>query len=205
MPITGLQSRTPKLVPHDTGRAGRDDAVRCQGSNRQLTLNVTIRTWETRLTDGNAETAHRRSDRVVRKPQTRPARAVMQITDVVIDDRKARQLEEAHLKGCTTCSPVPREDALPVASRCADGRRLAQLAAHAKRVAPARRERQMQEEDLADKAAQARRRLRRTSWESTDRDVRETDARRSWRPAGDEPLGAPPVPLKRLRPERPSR
>ncbi|MGW3269058.1 hypothetical protein [Streptomyces sp. NPDC001056] len=80
VPITGLQTKQPKLVPHDTGRAGKDAAVRCRlGSNRLITVDVTARKWEERLTDGNSETVHRRKTTVRRKPKTAVAPAVSQI------------------------------------------------------------------------------------------------------------------------------
>lgn len=79
VPITGIQAKKPKLVPHDTGRAGRDAAVRCQGSNRLVTVDVRVTRWAERLVDGHAETAHRRRTTVRRKPRVAPAPAVSQI------------------------------------------------------------------------------------------------------------------------------
>jgi hypothetical protein len=143
VPITGLQSRKPKLVPHDTGRAGKDAAVRCRlGSNRLITVDVTVRTWQERLEDGHAETGHRRPTTVRRKPKTAVAPAVSQI---------AVQKQPA--------------DAEP-----GDSRPLWLL--------------------------------RKKQWASTESAVRDADTRRAQMPAGDAPLGAPPVPLKTLHPER---
>ncbi|WP_309032060.1 hypothetical protein [Streptomyces alfalfae] len=80
VPITGLQTKRPKVVPHDTGRAGKDGAVRCRlGSNRLVTVDVTVRKWEERLTDGNSETVHRRRTTVRRRPKDAVAPAVSQI------------------------------------------------------------------------------------------------------------------------------
>ncbi|MDQ0605530.1 hypothetical protein QF037_009963 [Streptomyces canus] len=79
VPITGFQASKPKLVPHDTGRAGKDAAVRCQGSNRLVTVDVTVKKWQQRLEAGHAETGHRRRTTVRRKPQIAPAPAVSQI------------------------------------------------------------------------------------------------------------------------------
>ncbi|MET8724117.1 hypothetical protein [Streptomyces misionensis] len=80
VPITGLQTKQPKVVPHDTGRAGKDLAVRCRlGSNRLVTVDVTVRQWEERLTDGQSETVHRRRTTVRRKPKIAVAPAVSQI------------------------------------------------------------------------------------------------------------------------------
>ncbi|MFI0742691.1 hypothetical protein ACH4PU_32115 [Streptomyces sp. NPDC021100] len=80
VPITGLQTKSPKVVPHDTGRTWKDAAVRCRlGSNRLVNVDVKVRQWEERLTDGNLETVHRRRTTVRRKPQVAPAPAVSQI------------------------------------------------------------------------------------------------------------------------------
>ncbi|MGW8882420.1 hypothetical protein, partial [Streptomyces mirabilis] len=183
VPITGLQTRKPKLVPHDTGRAGKDPAVRCDlGSNRLVTVDITIRQWQERLEDGHAETGHRRSSRVVRKPQARPAPAVMQIVAGTVDDKTARKLDEAHVRGCSTCSV--RDDkgrtlrAVEFASRCADGRRLAQLAAHTKRLAPARRKAQMAEEDWNHRRAWALRLLHERQWNQHAKQVGDADLQR---------------------------
>jgi hypothetical protein len=57
VPITGLQTKNPKVVPHDTGRAGKDAAVRCRlGSNRLVTVDVTVQKWVQRLTAGATAT-----------------------------------------------------------------------------------------------------------------------------------------------------
>jgi hypothetical protein len=80
VPITGLQTKKPKVVPHDTGRAGKDAAVRCRlGSNRLITVDVTVKKWQQGLENGHAETGHRRKTTVRRKPRVSPALAVSQI------------------------------------------------------------------------------------------------------------------------------
>ncbi|MGW7620765.1 hypothetical protein ACWGLG_34010 [Streptomyces antimycoticus] len=79
VPITGIQTKKPKLVPHDTGRAGKDAAVRCRGSNRLITVDVKVKKWQERLEDGHAETVHRRPTTVLRKPKVTVASAVSQI------------------------------------------------------------------------------------------------------------------------------
>ncbi|WP_432003961.1 hypothetical protein [Streptomyces sioyaensis] len=145
VPITGIQAKKQKLVPHDTGRAGKDAAVRCQGSNRLVNVNVTFEEWQERLEDGGAETASRRRTTVLRKPKVQPAPAVSQIA--------AQKQAPADESG--------------------DGRQLWLL--------------------------------REMKWASTESTVRETDTRRAQMPAGDAPLGAPPVPLKTLHPKRRTR
>ncbi|MFJ8028449.1 hypothetical protein [Streptomyces sp. NPDC096311] len=80
VPITGLQTHKPKVVPHDTGLANKDASVRCRlGSNRLVTVDVTVKKWQERLEDGNSETVHRRKTTVLRKPKVAPAPAVSQI------------------------------------------------------------------------------------------------------------------------------
>ncbi|MFE9222496.1 hypothetical protein ACFYN3_40135 [Streptomyces lavendulae] len=80
VPITGLRSTAPKVVPHDTGRTGKDAAVRCRlGSNRLVTVDVSLKRWQEHLEDGHAETGHRRKTTVRRKPKVMVAPAVSQI------------------------------------------------------------------------------------------------------------------------------
>ncbi|MDV9189776.1 hypothetical protein R6L23_16395 [Streptomyces sp. SR27] len=80
VPITGLQTKKPKVVPHDTGRAFEAPAIPCRlGSNRLITVDVTVRTWQERLEDGHAETGHRRRTSVRRKPKAAVAPAISQI------------------------------------------------------------------------------------------------------------------------------
>ncbi|GGU61075.1 hypothetical protein [Streptomyces lavendofoliae] len=144
VPITGIQTKKPKLVPHDTGRAFEAPAVRCRlGSNRLITVDVTARAWQERLEDGHAETGHRRRTTVRRKPKVAVAPAVSQIA--------ARKQ--------TTTVDQP-----------GNGRREWQL--------------------------------RKEQWAATESAVRDADTRRAQLPAGAAPLGAPPVPLKTLHPER---
>ncbi|MET9986188.1 hypothetical protein [Streptomyces rochei] len=144
VPITGLRSTAPKVSPHDTGRAGRDAAVRCRlGSNRLVLVDVTVRKWEERLTDGHAETVHRRRTTVRRKPKVAVAPAVSQIA---------------------------AQKQTPTADESGDGRPLW--------------------------------RLRKEQWAATESAVRDADTRRAQLPAGDAPLGAPPVPQTTLHPER---
>ncbi|MFE0489181.1 hypothetical protein [Streptomyces griseoaurantiacus] len=144
VPITGLGTKKPKVVPHDTGCAGKSPTVRCRlGSNRLVTADVTVRKWQERLEDGHAETGHRRKTTVLRKPKTAVAPAVSQIA----------------VQKQTLAHEGP-----------GDGRPLWLL--------------------------------REMKWASTESAVRDADTRRAQMPAGDAPLGAPPVPLTTLHPER---
>jgi hypothetical protein len=148
VPITGIKAGKQKLVPHDTGVAGKDAAVRCQGSNRLVSVDVPFEVWQKRLEDGSAETASRRPTTVLRKPKVAPAPAVSQI---------AAQKQ-------TVAETEDEPD---------DGRPLWLL--------------------------------REMKWASTESAVREADTRRAQRPAGDAPLGSPPVPLTTLHPKHPAR
>ncbi|MFJ2094683.1 hypothetical protein ACIOEW_36320 [Streptomyces sp. NPDC087901] len=145
VPITGLQTKKPKVVPHDTGLAGTAPAVRCRlGSNRLVTIDVTVKKWQERLEDGNSETVHRRKTTVLRRPKVAPASAVSQI---------------AAQKQTATTDDEP-----------GNGRPLWLL--------------------------------REMKWASTESAVRDADTRRAQLPDSEAPLGAPPVPLKTLRPQR---
>ncbi|MFJ3817776.1 hypothetical protein [Streptomyces sp. NPDC090056] len=145
VPITGLGTKTTKVVPHDSNRAGMSPAVRCRlGSNRLITVDVTVRTWQERLEDGHAETGHRRRTTVRRKPKVAVAPAVSQI---------------AAQKQALTDNGTGRPGW----------------------------------------------RLRKKQWAKVEPAVRNTDTRRAQLPAGDALLGAPPVPLKTLHPQRPAR
>ncbi|WCD91138.1 hypothetical protein KPP03845_200099 (plasmid) [Streptomyces xanthophaeus] len=144
VPITGLGTKTPKVVPHDTGLAGKAPAVRCRlGSNRLVTVNVTVRKWQERLEDGHAETGHRRKSSVRRKPKAAVAPAVSQIA--------------------------------------------------------AQKQASADDERSNDRPLWLQ---RREQWSATESAVRDADTRRAQLPHGATPLGAPPVPLKTLRPER---
>ncbi|MEU4800185.1 hypothetical protein [Streptomyces sp. NPDC023327] len=144
VPITGIRSTAPKVVPHDTGHTWKEAAVRCRlGSNRLVTLDVTVKAWQERLEDGHAETGHRRKTTVQRKPKVAVAPAISQIAA-----QKQAPADDEH----------------------GDGRPMWLL--------------------------------REMKWASTESAVRDADTRRAQLPAGAAPLGAPPVPLKKLTPGR---
>lgn len=182
VPISTPHSSRPKLVPHHTEKAGTEDPVRCPGSHRLVTVNLNVEQWFRRLEEGLTQTDGRRSTRVIRKPRAGSAPAVMQIVAETVDDKTARKLDEAHVKGCSTCSV--RDDtgrilrAVDIASRCADGRRLAQLAAHTKRLAPARRKAQVDREDWNDRRAWGLRLLHEQQWSQHAKTVGDTDRQR---------------------------
>ncbi|MEU4506823.1 hypothetical protein [Streptomyces sp. NPDC024089] len=183
VPISTPHSSRPKLVPHHTARAGTEDPVRCPGSHRLVTVNLTVDQWFQRLEEGLTQTNGRRSTRVIRKPKTGSAPAVMQIVRDTVDDKTARRLDEAHVRGCSTCSVKDDKGnilrAADLASRCTDGRRLAQLAAHTKRLAPARRKAQMDREDWNDRHAWGLRLLHEQQWDQHAKKVGDADLQRT--------------------------
>ncbi|MER6441282.1 hypothetical protein ABT275_33595 [Streptomyces sp. NPDC001185] len=182
VPISAAHSARPKLVPHHTERAGSEDPVRCPGSHRIVSVDITVDQWFQRLEEGLTQTGGRRSTRVLRKPKAGSAPAVMQIVGGTMDDKTARKLDEAHVRGCSACSV--RDDkgtvlrAADLTARCADGRRLAQLAAHTKRLAPARRKAQMDREDFNDRRAWGLRLLHEQQWSRHATAVGDADAQR---------------------------
>ncbi len=182
VPINEPHSSRPKLVPHHTEKAGTDDPIRCPGSHRLVTVNLTVDQWFQRLEEGLTQTNGRRSTRVIRKPKAGSAPAVMQIVGGTVDDKTARKLDEAHVRGCSTCSIKDDKGnllrAADLTSRCTDGRRLAQLAAHTKRLAPARRKAQMDREDWNDRRAWGLRLLHEQQWQNVSEPVADADLRR---------------------------
>jgi hypothetical protein len=73
VPITGMQSKTQKLVPHHTGKAGVAAAIHCRSSNRRIDWDMTIPEWHQALTDAITEASSRQATAVLPKafsPQT---------------------------------------------------------------------------------------------------------------------------------------
>ncbi|MFB6427725.1 hypothetical protein ACFCXC_23815 [Streptomyces microflavus] len=67
VPVTGMQSRTQKLVPHHTGRADVAAAIRCRSSNRLIAWDMTIPEWHKALTDAVKEASSRQATTVLPK------------------------------------------------------------------------------------------------------------------------------------------
>lgn len=73
VPITGMQSKIQKLVPHHTGKAGVAAAIHCRSSNRRVEFDMTIPEWRQALTDAVKDSSSRRATAVLPKafsPQT---------------------------------------------------------------------------------------------------------------------------------------
>lgn len=135
VPITGIKAKKQKLVPHDTGVAGKDAAVRCQGSNRLVSVDVAFEVWQKRLEDGGAETAGRRSARQHYKPLPAPAKPVTKMTPAPANAGGALIAYREHLKKCRNSSKAGRCSG---SHRCADGARLAALYEELMRTQPLR-------------------------------------------------------------------
>ncbi|BAC75240.1 hypothetical protein AQJ43_37215 [Streptomyces avermitilis] len=73
VPVTGMQSKVQKLVPHHIGKAEEADAIRCRSSNRRIEWDMTIPEWRQALADAVTEASSRQSTTVLPKafsPQT---------------------------------------------------------------------------------------------------------------------------------------
>ncbi|MFD9787796.1 hypothetical protein ACFWYX_28125 [[Kitasatospora] papulosa] len=73
VPITGMQSKVQKLVPHHIGKAHVAAAVHCRSSNRRIEFDITIFEWRHALTDAATEASSRQATAVLPKafsPQT---------------------------------------------------------------------------------------------------------------------------------------
>lgn len=67
VPVTGMQSKLQKLVPHHTGKAGVAVAIRCRSSNRRIEWDMTIPEWHQALTDAVKEAGSRQPTAVLPK------------------------------------------------------------------------------------------------------------------------------------------
>ncbi|MEU4898212.1 hypothetical protein AB0B12_37890 [Streptomyces sp. NPDC044780] len=171
VPITGIQAKIQKLVPHDAGTAGEDESIRCKGSNRRVDVDVAFEAWWQRLEDGVAETDGRRSNRVTRKPQAAVAPAVTQIVAPLLDAKAALKLYRAHRQGCPVCKQVGH-------TRCTEGGRLAHLYLHKVRTEPARRAAFTLREKWGERRERGLWMLRELQWASTVAAVRRADIQR---------------------------
>ncbi|CAO0834050.1 hypothetical protein SMICM17S_06280 [Streptomyces microflavus] len=96
--------------------------------------------------------------------------ALARSTPAIRSPSTASSTQSSHVAICTTCSLAE--------SRCADGRRLAHLAAHTQRTAPLRRQRQTEQEEQADQRAWALRLLRDQQWDRVAGRVHQADQQR---------------------------
>ncbi|MGW3563549.1 hypothetical protein ACWDSL_06550 [Streptomyces sp. NPDC000941] len=147
VPITGIQARIQKLVPHHAGTAGEDEAIRCTlGSNRRVIVDVPYEVWWRRLEDGGVEAAGCRSARQHYKPLPAPAKPVAKMTPAPMNADDALTAYREHLNKCRTSSATGRCGGT---RRCADGARLAALYEQLKRTQK-HRDRERREEARVD-------------------------------------------------------
>ncbi|MFF3127851.1 hypothetical protein ACFVRD_37425 [Streptomyces sp. NPDC057908] len=83
VPITGIQSKVQKLVPHHTGKAGVAAAIHCRGSNRRIDFDMTLAEWRQALADAITEASSRQATAVLPK-------AFSQATDRTLRARAER-------------------------------------------------------------------------------------------------------------------
>lgn len=67
VPITGMQSKVQKLVPHHAGEAGVAAAIHCRSSNRRVLFDMTMPEWRQALADAVTEVSSRRATVVLPK------------------------------------------------------------------------------------------------------------------------------------------
>ncbi|GAA2523848.1 hypothetical protein [Streptomyces longisporus] len=135
VPITGLNAKKQKLVPHDTGVAGKDPAVRCQGSNRLISVDVLVKEWQGQMETGGPEANGRRSARQHYKPLPAPAKPVTKMAPEPETADDALTAYREHLKKCRNSNAAGHCGGT---HRCADGTRLAKLYEQLKRAEPIR-------------------------------------------------------------------
>ncbi|MFF5407903.1 hypothetical protein ACFY8K_34185 [Streptomyces misionensis] len=205
VPITGMLG-TPKLAPHHTGRANTAEPRRCTaGTNRQVTIDVEVDAWRTTLIEAVPTTASRRATKVLPKPKVKPAPAASQITPAPLSAEQVRRAFRQHQQRCLACKgEVAGRDGQPLP--CRDGERLAVTFLRLHRQEPKRRvvrEFFARERRRFDRRYAAAAPAKRTSeWAAVLPKVKDADTRRAQLPNGDTPLGARPVPITTLHPER---
>ncbi|MFM9812819.1 hypothetical protein ACKI16_30430 [Streptomyces scabiei] len=139
VPITGAQSRHPKLVPHHTAPAGTPGAVRCEdGSLRRVRLDLTLGEWQHRLGEAITANASRRRTPVRRKPKTPPVPATTQVVPTPISADMVRRAFRAHQAECNACQGTATDRDGNVLA-CPDGLRLAGTYLRLLRQEPERR------------------------------------------------------------------
>ncbi|MFC8201726.1 hypothetical protein ACFUTV_41055 [Streptomyces sp. NPDC057298] len=110
-PITGVLSKTPKLVPHHTGKAKSPNPRRCSSTNRLVNLDLAAGEWRTKLMETNPSTKSRRTNRVNRKPSTTAAPPVSQFRTAPRESQfrlsslleAARTAVAQHRTSCPAC------------------------------------------------------------------------------------------------------
>jgi len=202
-PITGVQGKTPKLVPHHTERAGTPTPRRCCGSDRQVDIDIAVGEWCTALVEAVPGTKSRRATKVLPKPKTAQAPAASQIKSAALSAEAIRQAFWQHQKQCPACrGEVSGRDGRPLS--CRDGERLAVTFLRLPRQEQKRRvvrEFFARERARFDRQYAAAAPAKRTAeWAAVLPAVQATDAQRAQLPVGDAPTEGPSVPMTTLHP-----
>ncbi|MEU6071401.1 hypothetical protein ABZ864_44935 [Streptomyces sp. NPDC047082] len=199
-PITGPTSTAPKLVPHHRGRAGTSEPHRCVGSLRRVEIDVDVADWGREVAAAEATATGRRSSRVNRKPLASVPTPVHRMASVpgpsarlLAEQARARAGVDRHRSDCSTCRTGQ--------ARCPVGRQLEIRLLHTD--ASVRLAHEQHESALRAAAAPAIPRAQ--QWRQVKDHVSRANQQRRKMPAGQAPLGSPPVPLTTLRPQRPTR
>ncbi|WP_331761802.1 hypothetical protein OH797_39085 (plasmid) [Streptomyces anulatus] len=118
VPITGMQSKVQKLVPHHTGKAHVAAALHCQSSNRRIEFDMTIPEWRHALTDAGTEASSRQATAVLPK-------AFSPQTDRILRGRSVRGAVGRRAEWAAALHRVRQADqrraALPQGAQPADG------------------------------------------------------------------------------------
>jgi hypothetical protein len=159
-PITGMgKGGTPKLVPHHTEPVGTEEPRRCRGSNRLVTVDVSVEKWRRYRAEGAAETDGRRSTRVLRKPKVPVVAPVHRLIAPRPTLASVRAACLTHREHCTACTN---------GVWCTDGRRLGSAYVDLLNQEPERSEKiarlERQEEELHEQVARQARERRPQEW-----------------------------------------
>ncbi|MEV5864375.1 hypothetical protein AB0L83_32230 [Streptomyces sp. NPDC052071] len=114
VPITGMQSKVQKLVPHHTGTAHVAAAVHCRSSNRRIEFDMTIPEWRHALTDAATEASSRQATAVLPK-------AFSPQTDQTLRGRSERGAVGRRAEWAAALHRVRQVDQLRRAARPTDG------------------------------------------------------------------------------------
>ncbi|MFG3071748.1 hypothetical protein [[Kitasatospora] papulosa] len=127
-PITGVLS-TPVLVPHHTTPYHDPTTTprRCSNTNRRITLDTALDTWQADLAErtvASATVSSRRPTKVLPKPKTHAAPAASQLKPSPLSAEQVRRMFRQHQEQCLACKGEAMDrtgQTLP----CPDGERLA--------------------------------------------------------------------------------
>ncbi|MGW2689605.1 hypothetical protein ACWC6I_41430 [Streptomyces sp. NPDC001414] len=194
---------TPKLVPHHRDRAGTANPRRCTaGSDRRITIDITVEDWRTTLVEARPTTASRRATKVLPKPKTAAVPAASQLTPTPLSAETVRHAFRRHQQQCRACNgEVAGRDGMPLP--CRDGERLAITFLRLLRQEPRRRAVRdffAQERRQFDRQYAAATPTRTAQWSAVLPQVAAADTRRAQLPEGDAPTESPAVPLTTLHP-----